>query len=804
MSDPFPPFPPLAGDAAAPVRADPCEVAFYVRGPAAPLRRFLDGALGAPPAATLVTDRYLDSRAAPLLARGASLRLRQYGRVDRARETIVIALASSPRPATDDARFPLRRHHVAVQHCPHTAVSDDAVLRHYGALGFTPCFGLRKWRHGYEVVAPTVDATSRRVRCAGLRILLDELESSRFPASTVIELEFDAEYDAPARELTRLLLERFGDSLLPKRRDKRQEAAASSARPRSAGARSRSGVAADDAPRAPGERLRVDAPGARRGWAGRRAAVAVCEAVEVCAPARLHLATLAPERLRPGRPGGGGLGISVSAFETRVWLTPESDGRQHELPPSARHTLRLFAALVGADPAALGVRLDGVVPFEHAGFGSTVTRSVAILWGLNVLFGLPFSRRELAALLARNYVEDHGPDQVVAGIDTGVGAACALFGGLVWVDRAARFAGCIPTPELFAVTALGRRDALGAPAPPPAVSAADGDALRRHVRARLRPRFARGELRELLGACVPLAALPAVAAEKLHGYRRDVIDAVTADALRGGALYAGLSSEGPTVFALVEGRARAEAIRDRLEDAWGTHFAHLAVAPAGRTLRHAVHRDPADGERAGEDPPRFMATAGASVLRWITHGDDRAASSGRVEPPPGAAEVVEYLRRVRAGSEGAPYCPFVRRVERHDGYHVRFHGETVADDALPAVVSALADEHAALAETYDGARRNAVVLVAAFTHPSHRTPSFCARLRAVQDSLVAAFARRGRMIGSMSPYHPLGGRAGTPRPLAPQFVARLPLVVVRRLHPSDHVFLRTDEERRLCAAAEAW
>lgn len=351
----------------------------------------------------------------------------------------------------------------------------------------------------------------------------------------------------------------------------------------------------------PGERLVV-----RPGWR-RPGARPLYARVRGHAPGRLHFNVFDFSRMRPELPGGGGLGTSTTTARSEVVVTAGAtppDGAAEI--PTARHLVRLFAELAGYPAEELHVSVPERIAHVHSGFGSNVTFNTAVVAGLNALFGSPLSVGEMWDLLTLNFVENADAERLYWGLETGVGESCLLYGGLVWVDEHCRFVGSIPTDGLWVVTATGIVEKLASPmvlALEQAAAQGVGDtaeadlvaveaqryqrehgaALRRFLDRSLRPALLRGDLRGLLSLGWELNRVGTFRLlERM--YRADVLNELVDTARRAGALYANLSSAGPSFFAFAESEARAQELRGALEARFGGYFGTFATGRAGTRL----------------------------------------------------------------------------------------------------------------------------------------------------------------------------------------------------------------------------
>jgi predicted sugar kinase len=328
----------------------------------------------------------------------------------------------------------------------------------------------------------------------------------------------------------------------------------------------------------------------------------------VWAPARLHFNVIDFFQMRPMVPGGGGFGLSTSGAASEVEVSVGAGGPGIRVP-TALHLTRLFCELVGYAGDDVSVEVPHRIGHVHGGFGSNVTFNTAVLSALNALFGTPFSVPEIWDMLTRNFVEnaDTNDTDVYWGMDTGVGEACLQYGGLVWVDQFARYVGSADTAGLYVVTAGGDVEKLkSARVRAFGQGGAHGigdmdereslvticfdyqrayhDRVLDFLERRMKPALLRNDARAFLangwelneiGTCRVMEEL----------WEPEVVRAVMSVARETGALYAMMSSAGPSIFAVADGRDAAERVRDALEARFGDWFSGFAVGEAGVKMR---------------------------------------------------------------------------------------------------------------------------------------------------------------------------------------------------------------------------
>jgi predicted sugar kinase len=351
----------------------------------------------------------------------------------------------------------------------------------------------------------------------------------------------------------------------------------------------------------PGEQFRI-----RDEW--RRPAAPVHRRARVWAPARLHFNVIDFFQMRPMIAGAGGFGFSTTGAWSEVEVTV-GDGGGGAMPATARHLCRLFGEMVGYAGDDVSVRVPTRIQHVHGGFGSNVTFNTAVVSALNALFGTPFSVPEVWDVLTQNFVENAGGDDVHVywGMDTGVGEACLQYGGLVWVDQWARYVGSADTAGLWVVTAGGdmarlASDRVKAFGQGGAHGVGDmderesvvtlcfdyqreyHDRVLHFLEHRMKPAILRNDARAFLAQGWELNEIGTYRVmEEL--WRKDVLRGVMRVARETGALYAMMSSAGPSIFAIAEGQDGAERVREALEREFAEFFTGFAVGQAGVRMR---------------------------------------------------------------------------------------------------------------------------------------------------------------------------------------------------------------------------
>ena len=191
-----------------------------------------------------------------------------------------------------------------------------------------------------------------------------------------------------------------------------------------------------------------------------------------------------------------------------------------------------------------------------------------------------------------------------------------------------------------------------------------------------------------------------------------------------------------------------------------------------------------------------MPKAHGKFSRIITNKSAHPAENRAEANDPALEPVLGYVSYI-SGSAGKTHCPFVKGIEENNGYFVRvFRKDDTMGYAFSAAVSAL-DSFAGIKNDAEFAMKEngayQISAIAAFAAPGAQGKHFHSTMQAVDAYFRLTFMERGMMLGIMGPHHQPGGRKGGTEPL---FISQLPLLIVRKMHASDRVFLRNQQEKQ--------
>jgi hypothetical protein len=594
----------------------PSEFAFFSRSSARELIKVLPEAYFKRSRGT-IRDYYFDTAEKRFFNESSSLRVREYinRQTTSAFDIIWVSWGGDKQKLNTEPRS----NSIVVQCFPRAGKDHlNAALVELERRGYEMILSLQKVRHAFEFQATVSTRLSTQIAAygelatftnrvpvffckdSGLRILIDEMNEA-FVEDVILEVEFDDKHRDQAVGLTAGLVNRMDGNLSHKRQNKicyflndekmcRSRGSASASRVRLTSSHSGlSGAMWQNL----GDNPESDAfipgfgPCVLDRW--RRHATPQVHSVEVWAPGRLHFGVWDRAKLKIGLPGGGGVGTSTSTVSHRLLVSSSrtNASRKTSSIPSLRHLVDIFGALVGYDMGMIDVSVLSRIKQVHCGYGSNVSLNTTALIGLNAFFGNPFSLQELFEVAVANYIENYDGARVTPGMDTGVGEAALLHGGVVWVESNATYFGNLPIDSLYVVTADGI---------PSKLLKQENDSVGRridfdvdgYVSEILRPAFNGGDPMRFFESCWKMNKLW-ISEIGSTAYRVELLDGFAEEARNSGALYAGLSSEGTCMFALAPSLAAAKRIRTRLAEKLSDGFVNFKAGQAACAFKLKVH-----------------------------------------------------------------------------------------------------------------------------------------------------------------------------------------------------------------------
>ncbi len=155
--------------------------------------------------------------------------------------------------------------------------------------------------------------------------------------------------------------------------------------------------------------------------------------VEITVPARLHPSVLDMNRFNLDRAGGGGIGVAVQIyFHARVKSIREPEIIvKGERPLIIKHFGNIFKKSLQY-PGGFEIELYDHKR-RHVGMGSSAGTMCAACIGINEVLGRPFTGRELRRILGYHSCEEShtGNGYLIRAFETGIGAMAGVNGG--WV-----------------------------------------------------------------------------------------------------------------------------------------------------------------------------------------------------------------------------------------------------------------------------------------------------------------------------------------------------------------------------------
>jgi hypothetical protein len=163
----------------------------------------------------------------------------------------------------------------------------------------------------------------------------------------------------------------------------------------------------------------------------------------------------------------------------------------------------------------------------------------------------------------------------------------------------------------------------------------------------------------------------------------------------------------------------------------------------------------------------------------------------------------DYIIQVKDGDGKQSYCPFVRLIEKQNGYYLKCFHMTLEEQYLTNISNELMQKFISLSprKTTHDQKLDATTVVAVLTSRKATTEESLSLMIRIRDKVRLSFLEKGLMIAYMHPIHELGGvgKRGSTLPETPMYVAKIPLLMVRRMHKEDYVFMHTDDEKEAYA-----
>ncbi|GAB6908428.1 putative sugar kinase [Desulfosarcina cetonica] len=293
--------------------------------------------------------------------------------------------------------------------------------------------------------------------------------------------------------------------------------------------------------------------------------------IEVKVPARLHPTVLDMNRFNLNRPGGGGIGVSIAVyFYAKVKAIDEPVIRTSgERPLIVTHFAHIFKKLLGY-PGGFEIELHDHKR-RHVGLGSSIGTMCAACIGMNEVLGRPFHGWELRRIMGYHSCEESPENNgfLLPAFETGIGAIVGVNGGwvvasddLVLVHRVelpdTKVILFIPEVQSIADEFRGVETSAESEVELLLRRARTLDALQSGAKAQIvlfdmLPAMIKGDLTKIGDALFDLCYLGSKRAEcEQHGNFGTPIYRYINAFRKIGVEIAGMSSVGPTVFALTQ------------------------------------------------------------------------------------------------------------------------------------------------------------------------------------------------------------------------------------------------------------
>lgn len=323
--------------------------------------------------------------------------------------------------------------------------------------------------------------------------------------------------------------------------------------------------------------------------------------VEVTLPARLHPTVLDMNRFSPVRPGGGGMGIAVSIYlkaKVRSTTNPEIVVCG-ERPLVATHFAKVIKEILGYQGGFEIELYDH--KRRHVGMGSTTGSMTAACIGMNEVLGRPFTNRELRRIIGYNACEEspHGNGYLIRGFETGIGAMASVNGGIILATDNLEMIYRTAMPDTKVVIVIpdvpsledeftGKETAAESEVEVLMRRGRYLDYLQSGVKAQIilldmMPAMVQSNLRGIGDALFDICFLGSKRAEcEQHGIAGTQIYNYIASFREAGAELAGMSSVGPTIFALTQKPEVPDRLLEFLESR-GTAKSRIMVTEVDNT-----------------------------------------------------------------------------------------------------------------------------------------------------------------------------------------------------------------------------
>ncbi len=166
--------------------------------------------------------------------------------------------------------------------------------------------------------------------------------------------------------------------------------------------------------------------------------------------------------------------------------------------------------------------------------------------------------------------------------------------------------------------------------------------------------------------------------------------------------------------------------------------------------------------------------------------------------------VYGYIEQVERRMKGTPLCPFVTAIRQANGYELRLmFPRTLCPSCVGVqailtwnvedVVGALTSnfKRRSPQSTHHDQNFDPTVAVIAFVGTGEMDMESCADLERLRNAKRQEVLAQGLMLAHMTPKH------SDPNGTGSYVTEKCALLMVRRMHREDFVFMQTEEERRI-------
>ena len=153
--------------------------------------------------------------------------------------------------------------------------------------------------------------------------------------------------------------------------------------------------------------------------------------IVVSIPNRIHMFVFDFGVLKDIKKRAGGLGLSVETDNHMIIRISNETliKSQHDLVLAYFcDELKKILLYEGGFEVIVKENID-----VHAGYGSTISLIASLCYGINQMFGQPFTIDYLWRFILERYCEEEG-GRLINAFDTGVGALCSFYGGMNYME----------------------------------------------------------------------------------------------------------------------------------------------------------------------------------------------------------------------------------------------------------------------------------------------------------------------------------------------------------------------------------